>query len=127
MPCCIATAHASAADAEPNTTISPSPRFFTSMPSVSAIAWRKIEKWPRRGANPPHHPVAGVLPLDATGPRDRRAKEGEVPPPHLVRTFRRQARRQLRRAHHVGEEDRDVLSCHPAARPSPLSLTCGPW
>ena len=44
----MATAQARAADAEEKTTISPSPRFFTSVPPASAMAWRRIEKWPRR-------------------------------------------------------------------------------
>ena len=51
MPCCIATAHDNAADADPNTTISPSPRFFTSVPPASATACRKIEKCSRRSSS----------------------------------------------------------------------------
>ena len=47
-PCCMATAQARAADAEPKTTMSPSPRFFTSVPPASAMAWRRMEKWFRR-------------------------------------------------------------------------------
>jgi len=44
----MATAQARAADAEPKTTMSPSPRFLTSVPPDSAMAWRRIEKCPRR-------------------------------------------------------------------------------
>src|SRR5664280_907852 len=47
----MATAQARAADAEPKTTMSPSPRFFTSVPPDSAMAWRRIEKWPRRSSS----------------------------------------------------------------------------
>ena len=43
-PCCMATAQARAAEAEAKTTMSPSPRFFTSVPPASAMAWRRIEK-----------------------------------------------------------------------------------
>ena len=51
MPCCIATAHDNAADADANTTMSPSPRFFTSVPPASATACRKIEKCSRRNSS----------------------------------------------------------------------------
>ena len=51
MPCCIATAHDNAADADRNTTISPSPRFFTSVPPASTTAWRNIAKCPRRSSS----------------------------------------------------------------------------
>ena len=44
-PCCMATAHPNAADAELKTTMSPSPGFFTSVPPDSAIACRRVEKW----------------------------------------------------------------------------------
>ena len=51
MPCCIPTAHDNAADVDANTTMSPSPRFFTSEPPASATAWRKIEKCSRRNSS----------------------------------------------------------------------------
>ena len=44
----MATAQAMAAEADAKTTMSPSPRFFTSVPPDSARAWRRIEKCPRR-------------------------------------------------------------------------------
>jgi len=47
----MATAQASAADAEPNTTMRPSPRFLTSVPPASTIVWRRIEKCPRRSSS----------------------------------------------------------------------------
>ena len=44
----MATVHPIAADADPKTTMNPSPRFLTSAPPASVMAWRRIEKWPRR-------------------------------------------------------------------------------
>src|ERR1022692_3711046 len=44
----MATPQARAATAETKTTMSPSPRFLTSVPPDSAMAWRRIEKCPRR-------------------------------------------------------------------------------
>ena len=44
----MATAHASAPDAAGNTTISPSPRFLTSVPPVAASASRSTPKCVRR-------------------------------------------------------------------------------
>ena len=43
----MATPLSSAADADAKTTMTPSPRFLTSVPPVSAIAWRSTEKGPR--------------------------------------------------------------------------------
>ena len=51
MPCCMATAQDNAADDEANTTMSPSPRFFTSVPPASATACRKIAKCRRRSSS----------------------------------------------------------------------------
>src|ERR1700733_14650216 len=44
----MATPQSRAADAEEKTAITPAPRFLTSVPPVSVMAWRRIEKCPRR-------------------------------------------------------------------------------
>ena len=48
----MATAHDRAAEAIGNTTMSPSPRFFTSVPPEAAMAWRSAEKCVRRSSSP---------------------------------------------------------------------------
>jgi hypothetical protein len=68
----MATAHDIADDAVANTTMSPSPRFFTSVPPASATAWRRIEKWPRRtasaasGDNPAANAVEPAMSVNST-------------------------------------------------------------
>ena len=52
-PCCMATPQSKAADADGKTAIIPSPRFLTSAPPVSVMAWRRIEKCVLRDLRPP--------------------------------------------------------------------------
>ena len=66
----------------------------------------------RRRAEHHHEPVTEVLHLGATRFGDRLAQDREVTTADLVGGLGRQALRQLGRAHHVGEQDRDVLSGH---------------
>jgi hypothetical protein len=47
----MATAQESALEGEVNATMSPSPKFFTSIPFASAMAWRRMEKCPRRSSS----------------------------------------------------------------------------
>ena len=56
-----------------------------------------------------HEPVSEVLHLGATGLGDRLAQDREVPSADLFSGVGRQSLRQLRRAHHVGEQDRCAL------------------
>ena len=60
-PCCMATAQARAAEAEANTTISPSPRFLTSVPPASATAWRRTRSGPGGPRRRPRATGAGQL------------------------------------------------------------------
>ena len=63
-----------------------------------------------RGRGEDHHqPVTEVLHLGASRLGDGLAQDREVPPADLFGGLGRQALRQLRRAHHVGEQDRHVL------------------
>jgi hypothetical protein len=63
IDCWIATAHLNAAAEDVNTTISPSPRFFTSTPPSPSNTLRSSEKWERRswsnsaGVNSPDNAV----------------------------------------------------------------------
>ena len=63
----------------------------------------------RRRGEHHHEPVTQVLDLGATRFGDGLAQDREVPPADLVCGLGRQALRQLRRAHHVGEQDRRAL------------------
>ena len=63
-----------------------------------------------RGRGEHHHePITQILHLGATCFGDRLAQDREMISANLVGRFGRQALRQLRRAHHVGEQDRHVL------------------
>ncbi len=91
------------------------PRLSRSTPCCMATAARQGG----RGRGEHHHePVTEVLHLGATGFGDRLAQDREVIPADLVGRLGRQALRQLRRAHHVGEQDRHVLGRHGNARSS---------
>ena len=46
--CCMATAHETAVDDAEKATMIPSPRFFTSVPSLLATAFLSVAKWARR-------------------------------------------------------------------------------
>ena len=61
-PCCMATPQASAAEAEANTTMSPSPRFFTSVPP----AWAMPGVGSRNARGEPRRPASGESRCDSS-------------------------------------------------------------
>jgi hypothetical protein len=64
--CCIDAAHSSAADASRETTIRPSPRFFTSVAPTVVMAWRNSKKWVRRTSSAPAGDIPAARAVEPT-------------------------------------------------------------